>query len=276
MAGLCGKPINLTISFWLLLALGSWQCKVAYGFSVPLQRATHHKPLAFGFRRSSPRARMEWHLAADSKKDNTETSVKRQSSLRLPLKVGGVYGALGLTVVKCVRKKWLAPKEALAGCGLLWLGFVLAISLTEAWVKFRAPFLPKYYGLDVGRTVFPVLNSVEVAFCSTMWLIQVCSTTMPGSSVALLACATLILLSQVLVLTPQLVLLGKHVIADAFTIADSSWSTRQRQIYDDLCAEVKVKARPSSKLHIVYVQQEFIKVVLLGKLVWSCRSLVLA
>ena len=72
--------------------------------------------------------------------------------------------------------------QAAASVATLWAGFVLAISFFEAWVKFRAPFLPKFFALDgaslspstsswnhaspvpapVGRTIFPTLNAIEV------------------------------------------------------------------------------------------------------------------
>jgi len=45
----------------------------------------------------------------------------------------------------------------------LWLGFVLAISFMEAWVKFRAD-IDRATALDVGRHVFAALNMVERLF----------------------------------------------------------------------------------------------------------------
>ena len=51
----------------------------------------------------------------------------------------------------------------------LWMGFILAISGMEAWLKFHAPFCPREYALDIGRTIFPALNAVECAFCVTFW-----------------------------------------------------------------------------------------------------------
>ena len=56
---------------------------------------------------------------------------------------------------------------------LLWLGFVLAISFMEAWVKFRAPSISMAQGLDVGRQVFSALSWVERGFCFLL-LLQVC------------------------------------------------------------------------------------------------------
>lgn len=43
----------------------------------------------------------------------------------------------------------------------LWLGFVGAISFMEAWLKFRAPGITLPLGLGIGRLVFHALNTVE-------------------------------------------------------------------------------------------------------------------
>lgn len=46
----------------------------------------------------------------------------------------------------------------------LWIGFVLAISFLEAWIKFRAPGVTIPIGLGIGRLVFSALNKVEWFF----------------------------------------------------------------------------------------------------------------
>lgn len=43
----------------------------------------------------------------------------------------------------------------------LWLGFLLAISFMEAWLKFRAPGVTVSIGLGIGKLVFGALNKVE-------------------------------------------------------------------------------------------------------------------
>jgi hypothetical protein len=226
---------------------------------------------------SPPRILLFPNTALASSSDNLSRSEKRsmriRSSLNLPLAVGSFYGALGLATLHAVRRKWITAMESTLGCSSLWIGFVLAISFTEAWVKFQAPFLPRYYGLDVGRTVFPVLNAVEVAFCSTIWLVQTTAATL--HSARLLVAVTLILISQVVYLTPQLVLIGKDVIYEAFPEVDPTWSAQQEKMFEDLSMEVQENSRPSSKLHIVYILQEVAKVFLLGKFAWSCRNMVL-
>jgi hypothetical protein len=49
-------------------------------------------------------------------------------------------------------------------CTFLWLGFVLAISFMEAWLKFEAPNITIPLGLGIGRLVFTALNLVELTF----------------------------------------------------------------------------------------------------------------
>jgi hypothetical protein len=48
-------------------------------------------------------------------------------------------------------------------CTFLWLGFVLAISFMEAWLKFEAPDITVPLGLGIGRLVFTALNLVELS-----------------------------------------------------------------------------------------------------------------
>ncbi|WP_461641054.1 hypothetical protein [Labilibaculum euxinus] len=54
----------------------------------------------------------------------------------------------------------------------VWVGFLLAISFMEAWVKFRAVSLDLPTGLDVGVHVFGALNMIERIF-SAMLLVYV-------------------------------------------------------------------------------------------------------
>ena len=54
---------------------------------------------------------------------------------------------------------------ALVAGPFLWLGAVLAISLIETPLKFQAPGVTTAVGLQIGRLVFPVLNSVELVLC---------------------------------------------------------------------------------------------------------------
>ncbi|RLN10507.1 hypothetical protein BBJ28_00016027, partial [Nothophytophthora sp. Chile5] len=68
--------------------------------------------------------------------------------------LSGIYGGVGLAMAVSAKFDWLSKGAAEAFLALVWLGFVLAISCTESWVKFRAPFLPRHLALDLGRTMF--------------------------------------------------------------------------------------------------------------------------
>lgn len=52
----------------------------------------------------------------------------------------------------------------------LWIGFVLAISFMEAWLKFRAPGVTLPIGLSIGRLVFNALNKMEWIFALTVFI----------------------------------------------------------------------------------------------------------
>ena len=54
---------------------------------------------------------------------------------------------------------------------ILWLGFVLAISFMEAWLKFRAEGVTKIIGLSIGKLVFGALNKVELFFLLVLLVI---------------------------------------------------------------------------------------------------------
>lgn len=50
----------------------------------------------------------------------------------------------------------------------VWIGFLLAISFMEAWVKFRAQSLDLPTALEVGTHVFGALNMVERLFSAAL------------------------------------------------------------------------------------------------------------
>lgn len=52
----------------------------------------------------------------------------------------------------------------------VWLGFVLAISFMESWLKFKAPGITVPLGLGIGRLVFFALNKVEILLLLVIFL----------------------------------------------------------------------------------------------------------
>ncbi len=120
----------------------------------------------------------------------------------------------------------------------IWLGFVLAISFMEAWLKFQAPGITTELGLGIGRLVFGALNKVEIACL----LIILLSVFLSGSGIrknnSILIVLTVILLAQTLYLLPEL---------------------DRRAI-----AIIEGQNVPESNLHLYYVLLEVVKVICLA------------
>jgi hypothetical protein len=144
----------------------------------------------------------------------------------------------------------------------------------EAWLKFRAPFLPKPLALDVGRTIFPALNSVELAMCLSLWInirrwtgIGMEATMMGLSSC--LVIPTLVLLLDVAFLTPQLVLRGKQIVLEyATTYPEATKVPEDSPVVQDLVKELKGKHPARKDLwHVIYVVLEAVKVFTLSMLI---------
>uniref|UniRef100_K3WAX3 DUF4149 domain-containing protein n=1 Tax=Globisporangium ultimum (strain ATCC 200006 / CBS 805.95 / DAOM BR144) TaxID=431595 RepID=K3WAX3_GLOUD len=189
--------------------------------------------------------------------------------------LGGVYGAVGVAFAVLARTDVVPKDAATVLLSLLWLGFVLAISFTEAWVKFKAPFLPKHLGLDIGRCVFGALNAVELALCAGIWVIQMVgsSSFTPLDASTVLITLTIILGTQFAFLFPKLELGGDFALYEALkNQSDESLSFHQKMVFKEIRKNVKANARPSKFYHVAYVLAEVAKVVLL--VAFSLRILV--
>ena len=53
------------------------------------------------------------------------------------------------------------PIKIIISSTFVWLGFILAISFMEAWLKFQAPGVTQKIGSGIGKLVFHALNKVE-------------------------------------------------------------------------------------------------------------------
>lgn len=118
----------------------------------------------------------------------------------------------------------------------LWLGFVLAISFLEAWLKFQAPGITIPLGLGIGRLVFFALNKTEWFFAVLILLMQIKSGNWKQIRMEWLA-LLIILLLQTFWLLPLLDARAEKVIQ-------------------------MVEIEPSN-LHYYYVALEMIKVLIL-------------
>ena len=156
------------------------------------------------------------------------------------------------------------PRIAVAGCYLMWSGFLLAVSFTEAWVKFTSKLVERQVGLDIGRRVFDALNSLEIAACVTALTILVRHEPYEDSLYALPIVLTIILLLQVLYLTPKLDLRAIHIACDELSKKKHA-SKKEEEVYKEYKALTTLRPIPSSKLHHLYVLLEVVKVGLLWK-----------
>jgi hypothetical protein len=121
----------------------------------------------------------------------------------------------------------------------VWLGMVIAISLLEAPLKFRAPGITLALGLGIGELVFRVLNRVEFALAATVLAALFLSPRGLAAAV-LVAGLWAILLVQVIGLRPRLNARTRRIIAGA--------------------------ALPPSRTHLVYIVLEGVKVLALAAL----------
>jgi hypothetical protein len=94
----------------------------------------------------------------------------------------------------------------------VWLGMVLAISLLEAPLKFRAPNVTLQIGLGIGRLVFRALNTVEVGFALVILPIVVAGPTPARIAVAFFV-AFAALAIQLIAVRPRLTRRSDKVLA---------------------------------------------------------------
>lgn len=150
--------------------------------------------------------------------------------------------------------------------------FILAISWMEAWVKFKAPLLPKYIALDVGRHVFKALNIVEVIFLMFLWVLPICGGSanhllIAIQSLPLFKWLTIMVLFEVFVITPFLIDRAKYIILNTID-GDKEHKMLVSQLRDEVSWKGKesFKDAPSIRWHFIYILLEFIKICLLAYL----------
>lgn len=120
----------------------------------------------------------------------------------------------------------------------IWVGLVLGISFLEAWLKFKAPGVTIAIGLGIGRLVFSALNRLE-------WLLA-------------LILAVITITQKELSLSVGNVVLS---IIAAILIIQTVWllpalDARAQKVIDN-------QQVASSRLHLIFIAAELIKVGLL-------------
>lgn len=226
--------------------------------------------IAVGVHAFAPRAHVPFHRIAHAKKtvprQAATISVSKVNRIRLTL--GLSYGISGLAV------RFVAPnlQYAASSTAAVWTGFILSISFMEAVVKFKAPFLPRFFGLDVGRTVFPALNTIEAALCFTLWI-------MIGATPAVVILSAL-LCAQIFYLTPKLSQHGERAVLAALQqhpyLVEAILTESQREIYHRRCESISSTTTrnaglvhgPGTKvLHLSYAVLEVVKLLSLAKFI---------
>jgi hypothetical protein len=141
-----------------------------------------------------------------------------------------------------------APAIIAIAAPFTWWGMVLAISGIEAPLKFRAPGITTVLGLGIGRLVFRALNLAEFGCAGLTTLALMIRPSHSASELppALLGALWVVLLIQVGAVRPVL----------------------------DRRARLLIEGRdpPPSRMHLVYVALEAVKVVLLPLLGIACAS----
>lgn len=170
----------------------------------------------------------------------------------------GVFGGLGGGLSYVHGQK--GAETATTTVALVWCGMLVAISLTEAWVKFKTKLLERHVALDVGRNVFDALNSLELAAACTLLGLKVAFPHMDFPP-ALVACSGMLAV-QVLYLTPKLELRAVHAMCEL--LATRKHATKaEEESYKEFRAITALNSNPSKTLHVVYVVFEVAKVALL-------------
>ncbi|MFG2755795.1 hypothetical protein [Streptomyces wuyuanensis] len=121
----------------------------------------------------------------------------------------------------------------------VWLGMVLAISLLEAPLKFRAPGVTVRIGLGIGRLVFRALNRAETVLAAVV-VVAVAAGGLPAPVVAPTALAVAVLVVQLAGVRPVLNRRSDRVLAG-----------------EDV---------PRSRAHLVYIVCESVKALTLPAL----------
>jgi hypothetical protein len=154
----------------------------------------------------------------------------------------------------------------------LWLGFVLAISFMEAWVKFKAPFCPRHFALDIGRNIFPALNAIEVALCLSHWMLwlRTLNETATALGYYLLMLLTIFMCLEVGYLTPLLEIHRKAILFAALKEENKTIEVKNIEAWKELEKEMKeaksIGPKKAKTRHFMYVTIEVLKLICLAYL----------
>jgi hypothetical protein len=175
-----------------------------------------------------------------------------------------VYAALGSFGVATCQYQVLPQQYLEVTITFLWLGFVLAISFLEAWVKFQAPFLRNHVAVDVGRHVLAALHAVELALVSVFWLgrwvLPRAADHSPSASAGPWSVATGCGGIMIFLLAPRLFRRAKFQMVDALREDRYPWTDKEEAKLQKIANEIGDQPRPSAIWHVAYMLLEVVKV----------------
>ncbi|KAI3425246.1 hypothetical protein D9Q98_009014 [Chlorella vulgaris] len=193
--------------------------------------------------------------------------------------------ASGTAAYVALEQRRVPPDLVLLLDSTFWLAAIACISFTEAWVKFRAPLLDRWRGVDVGRRVFRAQYAIESAMALTaaitLWIkangnVQgALSLVLDPSGPGLLAAAAAVLVIEQAWVFPALDLRGAEMIATAASAQLEALTPEQQAYVVELQRVVAHRARPPPQLHYLSILLAFSRASMLAAFVWS-QMLVLA
>ena len=159
------------------------------------------------------------------------------------VKLAFFYSSVMGLILILVWKELVASPKIEFFIATLWIGFLLAISFMEAWVKFKAPLLQRHIAVDVGRHIFEALNVVEFILMITLWCLQ-----FNGAFNSVLAIASTILCLEIIIVTPVLSNLAKFRIIQSIGEDD-----KQVALVSQLKEDVSGLAVAKPYWHFIYI-----------------------
>ncbi|RMX67324.1 hypothetical protein DD238_003212 [Peronospora effusa] len=179
--------------------------------------------------------------------------------------LSGMYAGVGVAFAASAYFNLLSKGACAAFLSLVWLGFVLAISCTESWLKFRAQFVPHHLALDLGRTMFAALNSVEIGIAVGLWVLHFLVSSTSDDAVWRLVIVTFLVVVQATWLYPKLELTVEFALYEELKeLDDDKLSFNQKMQFGEMRHKVQIQSKPAKIYHILYMGAEFAKILTLA------------
>ncbi|CAI5723549.1 unnamed protein product [Peronospora destructor] len=178
--------------------------------------------------------------------------------------LSSVYAGLSVAFAASANFDLLSKGACAAFLSLVWLGFILAISCTESWLKFRASFVPRHLALDLGRTMFAALNSVEIGIAVGLWVLHFLVSSTSDDAVWRLVIVTFLVVVQATWLYPKLELSAEFALYEELKeLDDDKLSFNQKMQFGEMRHKVQIQSKPAKIYQILYMGVEVVKILAL-------------